>query len=113
MPLVASEWRRTLCLRRLDSVELDEEMCEQLAVPLEALARFGSLVVDYRGDVAACTAFESFDTARQLAHGLLVGAWIGACAAARPWPPGGLVAGSRAALLGRLPASEQRCLEYL
>ena len=63
--------------------ELDEETCEQLAVPLEALARYGSVVVDYRGDVAACTAFEAFDIARQLAHGLLVGAWIGARAAQR------------------------------
>lgn len=68
---------------RLDAEELSDDMCRQLAVPLEALDRLGSMVVDYRGDVGACTAFEAFDIARQLAHGLLVGAWIGALSCLR------------------------------
>jgi hypothetical protein len=120
-----------LCARRLYGDELDEATCTQLAVPLEALDRFGSMLAHYRGDVAACAAFEGLDIARQLAHWALVGAWIGgwraAAASASAGPrclasvrsaglqqpaDGGLCgsAGTRVALHGTICVSSTRLL---
>jgi hypothetical protein len=56
---------------------LDEGSCQQLVVPLEALDRFGGLIVDYRGSVPACAGFEVLESARKMVHGLMVGAWMG------------------------------------
>jgi hypothetical protein len=44
---------------------------------MEALDRYGTLFVDFRGEVPACAGFEMFEMLRKLLHGLLVGAFVG------------------------------------
>jgi hypothetical protein len=60
---------------------LDIASVQQLSVPLEALDRYGTMFVDYRGSVPACAGFEMFEMLRKLVHGLLLGAFIGGCCA--------------------------------